>query len=223
MSLTPGKGWASGEFGALKNVLVVVNLVGMLKITWGAAKSQCPGCTPTRLLYSLWVGAQATTVKAASGPPKCRSDQFPARVGMGGGGSDRRAGTPLGSRGGTTGRAGSFCPCGLLQAAVLDAWPYLVPFLQVMKLRLRKAQGLEEGEGEMYGKSNMETYIQFGQSCPTLCNPMDCSTPGFPVNHQLPEPTQTHVHRVGDAIQPSHPLLSPSPAFNLFQHQGLFQ
>lgn len=96
MSLTPGKGWASGEFGALKNILVVVNLVGMLKITWGAAKSRCPGCTPTRLLYSLWVGAQATTVKAASGPPTCRSDQFPARVGMGGGGSDRRAGTPLG-------------------------------------------------------------------------------------------------------------------------------
>ena len=57
-----------------------------------------------------------------------------------------------------------------------------------------------------------------------LCNSVDCSTPGFPVQHQLPEPTQTHVHRVGDAIQPSHPLLSPSPlAFNLSQHQGLFQ
>ena len=62
------------------------------------------------------------------------------------------------------------------------------------------------------------------QSCLTLCNPMDCSTPGFPVHHQLPELTQTHVHPVGDAIQPSHPLLSPSPpAFNLSQHQGLFQ
>ena len=46
------------------------------------------------------------------------------------------------------------------------------------------------------------------QSCPTLCNPMDCSTPGLPVHHQLPEPAQTHVHRVGDAIQPSHPLSS---------------
>ena len=53
---------------------------------------------------------------------------------------------------------------------------------------------------------------------------MDCSTPGFPVHHQLPEFTQTHVHWVGDAIQPSHPLSSPSPpAFNLSQHQGLFQ
>ena len=57
--------------------------------------------------------------------------------------------------------------------------------------------------------------------CLTLCHPMNCSTPGFPVNHQLLELTQTHVHRVGDAIQPSHPLLSPSPTFNLAQHQGL--
>jgi len=62
------------------------------------------------------------------------------------------------------------------------------------------------------------------QSCPTLCHPMDCSTPGFPVHHQLPELTQTHVHWVGDAIQPSHLLLSPSPpAFNLSQYQGLFK
>ena len=60
------------------------------------------------------------------------------------------------------------------------------------------------------------------QPSPTLCNPMDCSMPGFPVLHHLLELTQTHVHRVGDAIQPSHPLSSPSPpAFNLFQHQGL--
>ena len=56
------------------------------------------------------------------------------------------------------------------------------------------------------------------------CNHMDCSTPGLPVHHQLPEFTQTHVHWVGDAIQPSHPLSSPSPpAFNLSQHQGLFK
>ena len=58
------------------------------------------------------------------------------------------------------------------------------------------------------------------QSYLTLCDPMDCSTPGLPVHHQLPELTQTHVHRVGDAIQPSHPLSFPSPpAFNLSQHQ----
>ena len=62
------------------------------------------------------------------------------------------------------------------------------------------------------------------QSCPILYDPMDCSTPGLPVHHQLPEFTQTHLHLVSDAIQPSHPLLSPSPpAFNLSQHQGLFK
>ena len=62
------------------------------------------------------------------------------------------------------------------------------------------------------------------QSCPTLCNPRDCSTPSHPVHHQLPEFSQTLLHWVVDAIQPSHPLLSPSsPAFNLSQHQGLFK
>ena len=62
------------------------------------------------------------------------------------------------------------------------------------------------------------------QSCPTLCDPMDCSTPSFPVLHYLPEISQSYVHQVSDAIQPSHPLSSPfSPAFNLSQHQGLFQ
>ena len=62
------------------------------------------------------------------------------------------------------------------------------------------------------------------QSCPTLCDPMNRSTPGLPVHHQLPEFTQTHIHRVSDAIQPSHPLSSPSPpAPNTSQHQSLFQ
>ena len=62
------------------------------------------------------------------------------------------------------------------------------------------------------------------QSCLTLCDPMNCSTPGLPVHHQLPESTQTHVLQVGDPIQPSHPLSSPSPsALNLFQHQGLWK
>ena len=62
------------------------------------------------------------------------------------------------------------------------------------------------------------------QSCLTLCNPMDCSMQGLPVHHQLLEFTQTHVHWVSDAIQPSHPLSSPSPpTFNLSQHQGLFK
>ena len=62
------------------------------------------------------------------------------------------------------------------------------------------------------------------QSCPTLCDPMNCSTPGLPVHHQLPESTRTHVHWVSAAVQPSHPLSSPSPpAFNLSQHQGPFK
>ena len=62
------------------------------------------------------------------------------------------------------------------------------------------------------------------QLCLALCNPTDCSTPGFPVHHQLPELIQTHVHQVVYAIQSSHPLLSPSPpALNLSQHQSLFQ
>ena len=61
-------------------------------------------------------------------------------------------------------------------------------------------------------------------SCPTLCDRMDCSTPGFPVHHQLPELTQTHVHWVADAIQPSHPLSSAAPpTLSLSQHQGLFK
>ena len=69
--------------------------------------------------------------------------------------------------------------------------------------------------------------VQFSsvaQSCLTLCDRMNCSTPGLPVHHQLPEFTQTHVHQVGDAIQPSHALSSPSPpAPNPSQHQSLFQ
>ena len=72
----------------------------------------------------------------------------------------------------------------------------------------------------------LHKYLQFSsvaQSCPTLCDPMNRSTPGLPTNHQLPEFTQTHVHRVSDAIQPSHPLASPSPpAPNPSQHQSLF-
>ena len=67
-------------------------------------------------------------------------------------------------------------------------------------------------------------FSSVAQSCPTPCDPIDCSMPGLPVHHQLLEFTQTHVYWVSDAIQPSHPLSSPSPpAFNLSQHQGLFQ
>ena len=69
-----------------------------------------------------------------------------------------------------------------------------------------------------------DPFSSVAQSCPTLCDPMNHSTPGLPVPHKFPESTQTHVHQVGDAIQPSHPLSSPSPpALNLSQHQGLFK
>ena len=75
-----------------------------------------------------------------------------------------------------------------------------------------------------HGHTYSVQFSSVAKSCPTLCDPMDCSTPGLPVHHQFPESTQTHVHRVSDAIQPSHPLSSPfPPALNLSQHQGLFK
>ena len=71
---------------------------------------------------------------------------------------------------------------------------------------------------------SMHTVSSIAQLCVTLWDPMDYSTPRFPVHHHLPELAQTRVHQAGDAIQPSHPLSSPfPPAFNLSQHQGLFQ
>ena len=76
------------------------------------------------------------------------------------------------------------------------------------------------GDGIKVPPSSVQ-FISVAQSGPILCDPVDCSTPGFPVHHQLLEPTQTPVHHASDAIQPSHPLSSPSPAFNLSQHQGL--
>ena len=70
----------------------------------------------------------------------------------------------------------------------------------------------------------LATFRSVAQSCPTLCDPMNRSTPGLPVHHQLLEFTQTHIHRIGDTIQPPHPLSSPSPpAPNASQHQSLFQ
>ena len=91
---------------------------------------------------------------------------------------------------------------------------------------MTKAQ-LEELSFLPFLRSAIIPSFQFSSvtlSCPTLCHPMNHSTPGLPVHHQLPESTQTHVHCVSDAIQPSHPLSSLSPpALNLSQHQGLFK
>ena len=76
----------------------------------------------------------------------------------------------------------------------------------------------------MEGRVKSFSLSSVAKSCLTLCDLMGCSMPGFPVYHQLLDLTQTHLHRVGDAIQSSHPLSSPSlPAFNLSQHQGLFE
>ena len=84
-------------------------------------------------------------------------------------------------------------------------------------------QGSAASTGEPFGET-MLFCCSVTKSSPNLCDPMDWSTPGFPVHHQLPEFAQTHIHQVSDVIQPSHPLSLPSlPAFCLSQHQGLFQ
>ena len=104
-------------------------------------------------------------------------------------------------------------PCGLQPARLLSPWDFpdketgLDFFLQ------------EESPSHTVQSSSFQSL-----RCLTLSHPMHYSTPGLHVHHQLPEFTQTHVHQVGDAIQPSHPLSSPSPpAFNISQHQGLFK
>ena len=87
-----------------------------------------------------------------------------------------------------------------------------------LKLNIQKTKIMASGPIQS------DQFSHVAQSCPTLCDPMNRSTPGLPVHHQLLKFTQTHVHRVGDAIQPSHPLSSPSPpAPNPSQHQSLFQ
>ena len=95
----------------------------------------------------------------------------------------------------------------------------------IKNLPTNRSPGLDGSTGKSYQTFQFSS-VQFSSvahSCPTLCDPMNRNTPGLPVHQQLLKFTQTHVHRVGDAIQPSHPLLSPSPpAFNLSQHQGLF-
>ena len=127
---------------------------------------------------------------------------------------------------------------GRLKGHIIIASHFSNFFLFVIQRSLRIRQTIKwqitedpsENKGRMFrickcGERNMSS-VQFSsvvQSCLTLCDPMNCSTPGLLVHHQLPEFTQTHVHQVSDAIQPSHPLLSPSPpAPNPSQHQSLY-
>ena len=105
----------------------------------------------------------------------------------------------------------------------LPKWAWNDYFLKVWRIRFHKNEICSSKYTIWYSidKTSISSVIQL---CLTLFSPMNRSTPGFPVHYHLPELTQTHVHWVGDAIQPSHPLSSPSPpAFNLSQHQGLFQ
>ena len=105
-------------------------------------------------------------------------------------------------------------------------WAFLESFNNPQFLPWGPPENLSPTESETF-LDLQPVSVQFSsvtQSCPTLCDPMNCSMPDLPVHHQLSESTQTHVHWVGDAIQPSHPLLSLSPpALNLCQHQGLFK
>ena len=91
-------------------------------------------------------------------------------------------------------------------------------------MRLEDSKGPDQSVNESANVIQLNQFSSVAQSCPTLCNPMNRSMPGLPVHHQLQEFTQTHVHQVSDAIQPSHPQSSPSPpAPNPSQHQSLFQ
>ena len=115
---------------------------------------------------------------------------------------------------------------GILQARILE-W-VAVPFLRGSSQPRGWTQVSRiAGRFLTSWATREEGSVQFSsvtQSCPTLCDPMNRSTPGLPVHHHLPESTQTHVHQVSNAIQPSHPLSSPSPpASNPSQHQSLFQ
>ena len=124
---------------------------------------------------------------------------------------------------------------GVLQARILEwvAFPFsressqLRDHTQVSHIagRFITSWAIREVQQHIQFSSVQFSSVQFSpQSCLTLCDPMNCSKPGLPVYHQLLESTQTYVHRVSDAIQPSHPLSSPSPpALNLSQHQGLFK
>ena len=118
---------------------------------------------------------------------------------------------------------------GLILLHMFNYFLFLFMILQRKSFRQEGIWYSRSGLGNLIScrEAQMGWTVQFSsvvQLCPTLGDPMDCSTPGFPVHHQLPKFAQTHVREVSDAIQPFHSLASPSPpAFSLSQHQGLFQ
>ena len=116
------------------------------------------------------------------------------------------------------------CSClgGIFAPAIPSAWKCL-PLSFVSSVVRISVYTSPLWRGPSWPHSLNSSLSAVTRLCPTLCNPMDFSMPGFPVHHQLPELAQTHGHWVGDAIQPSHPLSSSSPAFNLSQQQGFFQ
>ena len=106
---------------------------------------------------------------------------------------------------------------------VLNKKKYFIYYLFVIISWAHILKGISEDQN-IFLKDDKNQIRSVAQSCLTLCDPMNLSMPGLPVHHQLPEFTQTQVHRVSDAIQPSHPLSSPSPpAPNPSQHHSLFQ
>ena len=125
--------------------------------------------------------------------------------------------------------AGLLCPCEFSRQEYWSGLPCPPPGDLTNPGIESRSPALQEASlaAKLPGKPSNLGSVQFSsitQSCLTLCDPMNCRTPDLTVHHQLLEFTQTHVHRVGDAIQPSHPLSSPSPpAPNPSQHQGLFQ
>ena len=130
---------------------------------------------------------------------------------------------------GPTGKVSTCRPATALQLIWLwhDSYPCR-QVLETLRIRLPRSHSLRGREIRANKHFRIHVSLQsvssVAQSCTTLSDPMNHSTPGLPVHHQLPESTQTHVHWGGDAIQPSHPLSSPSPpALNLSQHQGLFK
>ena len=103
-----------------------------------------------------------------------------------------------------------------------------IPLTFIFIKKLKHMEKCESVQNCIYNDNytmcyRLNQFCSVTQSCPTLCNPMNCSTPGLPVHHQLLESTQTHVHPVDDAIQPSHSVVPFSPCPNPSQQQGLFQ